>query len=185
MLRGTRAALRARHATDLPILHAELYDDVATRSRADSRAWRPIPPESSASPYHPDGPRDDAAPFSVIELDSDQLAGEALLWGIDAHNRVAHLGVSLRPAFRGRGLGTDVVRVLCHYGFVVLGLNRLQIETLSDNLAMVSSAASSGFRHEGTLRRSAWVSGGFADEAVMGLLAEEWLANGPGAARAS
>src|SRR4051812_27760673 len=119
MLRGTRVALRARHAKDVPILHAELYDDVATRSKADTRAWRPIPPDSSTSPYRTDGTGDDAALFSVVEIDSQDLAGEALLWGIDAHNRSAHLGISLRPAFRGRGLGTDVVKVLCHYGFAV------------------------------------------------------------------
>jgi RimJ/RimL family protein N-acetyltransferase len=175
MLRGSKIAVRARHATDIEVLHAELYDDVATRSRADSRAWRPIPPDSSASPYHVTGPADDAACFSVVELEREELAGEALLWGIDTHNRMAHLGISLRPAFRGRGLGTDVVRVLCHYGFVVLGLHRLQLETLADNAAMIAAATQSGFAHEGTLRRSAWVTGAFVDEIVMGLLADEWL----------
>jgi RimJ/RimL family protein N-acetyltransferase len=182
MLRGTRVGLRARHAADVAILHAELYEDVATRSRADSRPWRPIPADSSGSPYHTDGSSDDAALFSVVDLDSQDLAGEALLWGIDAHNRIAHLGISLRPAFRGCGLGTDVVRVLCHYGFAVRGLHRLQIETLSDNIAMVSLATNCGFKHEGTLRRSAWVMGNFADEVVMGLLADEWSANGSVAA---
>ena len=55
-------------------------------------------------------PTDDAACFSVVQLADDELAGEALLWGIDLHNRSAHIGISLRPAFRGRGLGTDVLR---------------------------------------------------------------------------
>jgi RimJ/RimL family protein N-acetyltransferase len=177
MLRGSKVGLRARQATDVAVLHAELYDDVATRSRADSRAWWPIQPDSSASPYRVGEPSAEAACFSVVELDPEDLAGEALLWGIDVHNRKAHLGVSLRPAFRGHGLGTDVVRVLCHYGFVVLGLQRLQIETLSDNAAMIASATKSGFRHEGTLRRSAWVLGAFTDEIVMGLLASEWSTN--------
>jgi RimJ/RimL family protein N-acetyltransferase len=180
MLRGTRIALRARHATDIPVLHADLYDDVATRSRSGSRAWRPIPPDPSLSPYHVSGPAEDAARFSVVDLERDELAGDASLWGIDAHNRMAHLGMSLRPAFRGRGLGTDVVTVLCHYGFVVLGLHRLQIETLGDNAAMIAAAARCGFRHEGTLRRSAWVSGDFLDEVVLGLLADEWSVREPG-----
>ena len=177
MLRGSKVALRVRHAADVPVLHAELYEDVATRSRADTRAWRPIAAESSGSPYRVGEPTADAACFSVIELDREDLAGEALLWDIDAHNRKAHVGVSLRPAFRGRGLGTDVVQVLCHYGFVVLGLHRLQVETLSDNAAMIASATRCGFQHEGTLRGSAWVAGAFADEMVLGLLADEWLAN--------
>jgi RimJ/RimL family protein N-acetyltransferase len=172
MLQGSKIGLRARHETDVPVLHAELYGDVATRSRADSRPWRPIPPASS--PYAVSEPSDVMACFSVVTLDGDELAGEALLWGIDTHNRTAHLGISLRPGFRGRGLGSDVVAVLCHYGFVVRGLQRLQLETLADNTAMLRAATVNGFTLEGTLRRAAWVSGEFADEAILGLLAAEW-----------
>lgn len=113
-------------------------------------------------------------------LDTDELVGDALLWGIDTHNRVAHLGISLRPAFRGRGLGSDTVRVLCQYGFEVRGLHRLQIETLASNAAMLAAAARAGFTREGTLRRAAWVTGQFADEAILGLLAEEWPGSRPG-----
>jgi RimJ/RimL family protein N-acetyltransferase len=173
MLHGDKIGLRARHESDVPVLHSELYDDVVTRSRADSRPWRPIAPGSAESPYAVSGPTDEAACFSVVRLADDELAGEALLWGIDLHNRTAHLGLSLRPAFRGHGLGTDVVRVLCHYGFAVRGLHRLQVETLADNAAMIRAASQTGFVLEGTLRRAAWVNGDFADEVILGLLATE------------
>lgn len=175
-LLGSAVLLRARRPADVPILHAELYDDVATRSRADSRPWRPIAPGSNASPYAVSDPSDDAAIFSVVVRDTEELAGEALLWGIDQHNRLAHLGISLLPSMRGRGLGADVVRVLCHYGFVVRGLHRLQVDTLADNAAMISAATKAGFVLEGTMRRSAWVTGEFLDEVVLGLLAEDWSA---------
>jgi RimJ/RimL family protein N-acetyltransferase len=99
------------------------------------------------------------------------LAGEALLWGIDAHNRTAHIGISLRPTFRGRGLATEVVRVLCDYGFVVRGLHRLEVETLADNTPMLQAAIRVGFVREGTRRESAWVNGEFLDEVILGLLA--------------
>jgi RimJ/RimL family protein N-acetyltransferase len=171
MLNGEKVLLRARYDTDVPVLHAELYEDVATRSRADGRPWRPIAPDSPASPYAVAGAGTDAACFSVVALAGDELAGEALLWGIDTHNRSAHVGLSLRPAFRGRGLGTDTVRVLCAYGFTVRGLHRLQIETLADNAAMIQAATRAGFEPEGTLRRSAWVSGDFVDEVILGRLA--------------
>jgi RimJ/RimL family protein N-acetyltransferase len=177
MLRGDTIGLRARHETDVLVLQSELYDDVATRATADTRPWRPIAPGSTASPYAVSDPADDAACFSVVRLTDDELVGEALLWGIDQHNRTAHLGISLRPAFRGRGLGTDVVRVLCHYGFVVRGLHRLQVETLADNTAMIRAATRTGFVSEGTLRRAAWVNGAFADEVILGLLATEWDTN--------
>lgn len=174
MIRGDKVGLRARHEADVPILHAELYDDVVTRSHADSRPWRPISPGSAASPYTVGEPSDDAACFSVIELGADELAGEALLWGIDTHHRIAHLGMSLRPAWRGRALAADVVRLLCYYGFTVRGLHRLQIDTLAGNVPMQRTAQSAGFTLEGTLRRSAWVHGAHADEVIYGLLADEW-----------
>ena len=96
MLRGKVTGLRARHDSDIPVLHAELYDDVATRVRADSRPWQPIP-LGSGSPYVVTGPNDHAACFSVVELATGALAGEALLWNIDLHNRTAHIGISLLP----------------------------------------------------------------------------------------
>lgn len=174
MLRGELAGLRAREEGDIAILDAELHDDVPTRVRADFRPWRPVPPGSAASGYRVTGDRDDIARFSVVELENGELAGEALLWGIDLHNRTAHVGLSLRPACRGRGLGTDAVRVLCRYGFAILGLHRLQIDTLAENDAMIAVAARTGFAAEGTLRGSAWVDGEFVDEVILGQLASEW-----------
>ena len=97
MLRAWQGGLRARDEADVAVLHAELYEDIATRAQADSRPWLPIPPGSAASPYAVTEPRDDLACFSVVELDGGELAGEALLWAIDLHNRMAHLGLSLRP----------------------------------------------------------------------------------------
>lgn len=174
MIRGEKVALRTRQDSDVPVFQAELYEDVLMRSRADSAPWRPVPPDAADSPAAAAAPSPEKAYFSVVELQSRELAGEALLWGIDPHNRTGHLGVSLLPAFRGRGLAVDVVRVLCEYGFAVRGLQRLQLETLADNHAMIAAATRAGFSVEGTLRRSAWVYGAFLDTVVLGLLAEEW-----------
>ena len=174
MLRAGKVGLRARDQADVAVLHAELHEDIATRVRADSRPWLPIPAGSAASPYAVSEPRDDVAVFSVVDLASGELAGEALLWAIDLHNRAAHLGVSLRPAFRGRGLGADVVLALCEYGFAVRGLHRLQVDTLAGNTAMIRAAERAGFVPEGRLRRAAWAGGDFADEVILGLLAADW-----------
>ncbi|MFF7358537.1 GNAT family N-acetyltransferase [Streptomyces filipinensis] len=174
MLRGTKVALRARHEDDIPILRAELYDDVVNSSRADGRPWRPISSSSKDPRLVVDDTEQGHVPFSVVELDGGTLVGTATLWGIDNHNRCAHIGLGLLPSCRGKGYGTDVVGVLCHYGFVVRGLQRLQIETLSDNAAMLRSAERNGFVREGVLRSSAWVMGEFLDEVLLGLLVQDW-----------
>ena len=175
MLRGERVGLRARQEQDVAVLQAELYDDVATLMRSDSRPWRPIA-SAGASPYAITDPSDTQAPFSVVELATDELLGEAVLWGVDLHNRFGHLGLNLRPSARGRGFAADVVRVLCYYGFAVRGLHRLQLETLADNHPMLATAARCGFIVEGTARQAAWVDGAFVDEVVLGVLFDEWRA---------
>ena len=173
MLRGDQIVLRARAESDVAVLHSELYDDVATRSRADSRPWKPMSAGSVASPYAVTEPNNETACFSVAEIATDELVGEALLWGIDTHSRAANVGISLRPSFRGRGFGTEVVRVLCRYGFTTRGLHRLQLDTLADNAAMRAVAVRVGFRAEGVLREAAWVDGRFVDSMVFGLLVTE------------
>ncbi|WP_127473961.1 GNAT family N-acetyltransferase [Microbacterium sulfonylureivorans] len=174
MLTGTKVALRARHEDDIPVLRTELYDDVAGSSRAEAQPWRPITPDSKDPRLVVDDKAQGLVQFSVVELVGGALVGTATLWGIDTHHRSAHIGLGLLPAARGKGYGTDVVAVLCHYGFTVRGLHRLQIETLSDNAAMLRAAESNGFVREGVLRSSAWVMGEFLDEVLLGLLARDW-----------
>ncbi|MGH3727860.1 MAG: GNAT family N-acetyltransferase [Micromonosporaceae bacterium] len=180
MLSGGKVGLRARHEDDIPILQAELHGDVVNASRAEGGPWRPITPGSKESPFVVDDKEQRHIPFSVIELDGGTLVGAASLWSIDQHNRSAHIGLGLLPSVRGKGYGTDVVAVLCHYGFVVRGLQRLQIETLSDNAAMLRSAERNGFVREGVLRSSAWVMGEFQDEVLLGLLAQDWKPDSKG-----
>ncbi|GAA0701189.1 GNAT family protein [Kitasatospora atroaurantiaca] len=174
MLRGSKVGLRARYEDDIPILRAELYDDVVNSSRAEGGPWRPITPGAKDPRLVVDDKEQGRVPFSVVELEGGTLVGTAVLWGIDNHNRSAHIGLGLLPSSRGKGYGTDVVAALCHYGFVVRGLQRLQIETLSDNAAMLRSAERNGFVREGVLRSSAWVMGEFLDEVLLGLLVQDW-----------
>ncbi|MGV9453360.1 GNAT family N-acetyltransferase [Streptomyces sp. NPDC003635] len=174
MLRGEKVGLRARHEEDIPVLRTELYDDVANAARAESGPWRPITPGAKDPRLVVDDEEEGHVQFSAVELEGGTLIGAATLWGIDNHNRSAHIGLGLLPSCRGKGYGTDVVAVLCHYGFDVRGLQRIQIETLSDNHAMLRSAERNGFVREGVLRSSAWVMGEFLDEVVLGLLAQDW-----------
>ncbi|MBH5335875.1 GNAT family N-acetyltransferase [Streptomyces pactum] len=184
MLKGERVGLRARHEDDIPVLRAELYDDVVNSSRAEGQPWRPITPGSKDPRLVVDDTVQGHVPFSVVELAGGTLIGTATLWGIDTHHRSAHIGLGLLPDARGKGYGTDIVATLCHYGFTVRGLHRLQIETLADNTAMLRSAERNGFVREGVLRSSAWVLGEFLDEVVLGLLAEDWKRHGTAQAAA-
>ncbi|MEV0645386.1 GNAT family protein [Phytomonospora sp. NPDC050363] len=173
MITGGKVLLRPRHDADVAVLHENLYENVATRAGADTRPWLPRTP--SASPYAVAESDETIAFFSVQERDSGELAGACELWGVDAQQRSAHLGVAILPGHRRRGLATDVVAALCEYGFAVRGLHRLNVETLTDNTGMITAATRAGFVHEGVRRQTQWVYGDWKDEAVLGLLAADWF----------
>jgi RimJ/RimL family protein N-acetyltransferase len=173
MLKGKKTGLRARHEADLPVLQDQLGDPLTT-ARATGLPWRPFTPGAKEAPFTVDDTKDAVVHFSIVDLADDALAGAANLWGIDKHARSAHIGLGLLPSVRGKGFATDVVAVLCHYGFIVHGLHRLQIETLADNAPMLRAAERNGFVREGVRREAGWVMGEFLDEVVLGLLARDW-----------
>ncbi|MDN3242808.1 GNAT family N-acetyltransferase [Glycomyces tritici] len=173
MLKGKKTGLRARHEADIPVLQDELGDALTT-ARATGMPWRPFTPGSSEAPFVVDDTKEGVAHFSVVDLADEALVGTANLWGIDKHARSAHIGLGLLPSARGKGFATDVVAVLCHYGFIAHGLHRLQIETLADNTPMLRAAERNGFQREGVRRDASWVMGEFLDEVVLGLLVDDW-----------
>lgn len=188
MLVGERVVLRAEQRADVERAHAELGGDYAVHAVADDTPWRPESLEAALARWdkrqsEPEDPK--TVRFTVADRGDPDLAwvGDAQLWGVHEHQGTAHVGLVLAAAARGRGLGTDVVRVLCHYAFRVLDLRRLGVETLATNGAMLGAARSAGFREEGRLRESAYVLGDLVDEVHLGLLRREWSASRPDAAR--
>ncbi len=116
---------------------------------------------------------------TVVSLLAETVAdgtflGGGVLWGINAFNRYAHLGITLLPEARGQGYGIEVVRLLCRYGFRNRNLRRLELETLAGNAAMRRTAEMCGFTHEGTQREREYDGDGFADMVIYGLLRRDW-----------
>lgn len=120
----------------------------------------------------PDG--QDSVSLVAETVADGTFLGCGSLWGIDAFNRYAHLGMSLLAEARGQGYGTEMVRLLCHYGFRYRNLRRLELETLADNVAMRRTAEKCGFKHEGTQREREYDGDRFADMVIYGLLRREW-----------
>ncbi len=179
MLHGELVSLRELRRDDLPVLHAAVDSDPDVHAVTEFSPWRPVTLAQRQADFdralaNPPDPR--AVGFAVQRRDDQagRCVGSALLWGIDPHQRTAHLGVTLTAQARGKGLGRDAVRVLCRYGFQVRGLHRLGLETLATNEAMLAAARSCGFQQEGVLREAAWVMGQRVDEVVFGLLASQW-----------
>lgn len=176
MLYGEQVTLRKVRQDELPTVYAWRYD-VDTWTMTEDEPYVVPTFERFAAQWTAPGGEADGVSFG-IEAD-ERLVGTCSLWGIDLHNRFAHVGMTVGSAeHRGQGAGRDALAVITDYGFRLRGLHRLQLETLAVNEAMVRTALSVGYREEGRLRDKAWVAGSFCDEVVYGLLAAEWHGKG-------
>ncbi len=76
--------------------------------------------------------------------------------------------------YRSGGFGREAENATMHYGFEVLGLNRIWCEVLADNEKVIEMHRRTGFKLEGILRDHIWKRGAFQDIALMGLLKEDF-----------
>lgn len=90
--------------------------------------------------------------------------------------RSASLGYCLNQSAWGRGYATEAARALLQWAFVTLGLNRVQSETDTRNVASARVLEKLGFEREGTLREDCIVNGEVSDTWVHGLLRRDWSA---------
>ncbi len=175
VLTGELVTLRPIEREDVALLHA--WDQ-------DPLSW----PENSPKPYTPRSLADTLAAYDAKEkglLRADdrtvplavtvagELVGSVSLWGIDAFNRRAHLGITLGAEHRGKGYGTDACRVIVRHAFVDRGLHRVQLEVLASNTAALRAYQKAGFVREGVLREAGWVRGALVDEIVMSVLSTD------------
>jgi RimJ/RimL family protein N-acetyltransferase len=77
-----------------------------------------------------------------------------------------NVGIRLRPAFRGRGLGSHAQALLANYLFGTTNFERLQAETDVTNVAEQRALEKAGFQREGIARHAQFREGRYHDMVV-------------------
>jgi RimJ/RimL family protein N-acetyltransferase len=97
--------------------------------------------------------------------------GVLVLRSIDPVHRGVELHLTIGEAeYRGRGYGSEAIRLAVAFAFERLGMHRVVSTPFADNDRMIRCLARCGFEREGTLRHALCIGGRFIDVAVMGLL---------------
>jgi RimJ/RimL family protein N-acetyltransferase len=110
----------------------------------------------------------------AIETADGRLAGTVELRIAPAHRR-AELGIAIQDkSLWGKGLGTETVELVLAYGFVELGLNRIELTTDEGNARAIRCYEKCGFVREALLRAHRWVDGRYENTVVMAVLRRDW-----------
>lgn len=120
--------------------------------------------------------REDGDRFDFLLLSPEgEVIGESVLNEIDRDCRSANFRIGIfRPGFRGKGIGTWMVRCTRDFAFEQLGLHRVSLDVFSFNPRAERAYLAAGFRREGVLREAVATAEGWADDILMAILEEEW-----------
>jgi RimJ/RimL family protein N-acetyltransferase len=116
-------------------------------------------------------------PFSVRTLVEDRLVGllviKDIMW--QARHCSFFIGIG-ESSERGRGYGSDAVRVLLQYAFLEMNLHRVGLEVMAYNADAIRAYEAAGFQHDGRLRAFVYRDGVYYDVLLMSVLRAEWEA---------
>lgn len=137
---------------------------------ARPRTLAEINEEFSKSPAHTN-----ELYFHLRTVAEDRLIGFGALHSIEWNNQAGILSIGIgEPEYRGKGYGTDALRLLLNYAFNELNLYRVGLDVISDNIRAIRTYEKAGFRREGEMRASVLRDGVRAGRVIMGILREEW-----------
>ncbi|MDO9497354.1 MAG: GNAT family protein, partial [Nocardioides sp.] len=113
----------------------------------------------------------------MVETHDGQAIGVTGLWDVDWHNRNALTALKLGGVdeVRGRGAGSDAIKLVMAFAFFDVGLERLHSTILENNTASLKAYVEHcGWSNEGTARRHVWRHGTYVDAHHIGVLREEF-----------
>ncbi len=113
--------------------------------------------------------------FTIVEQTTDRPVGRCLLFAVNQVDRTAMAGIFIGEAdARGRGIGTEAMRLLLDYAFNLLNLNSVMLGVYDFNERAMASYRKVGFREIGRRRQARIVGGEPHDVVLMDLLASEF-----------
>lgn len=113
--------------------------------------------------------------FLILNNESGKVIGEC---GFHTWNKLHHraeLFYNLKhDADKRKGIISEALSRVLHFGFEELGLHRIEALTAKDNIASIKTLEHFGFLKEGTMREDYVVDGKNVDSECYSLLKWEW-----------
>jgi len=116
----------------------------------------------------------DAVMFAICDNITHKHIGNIKIDRFDWIGRTCELGILIgSKEHRGRGIGTEVCKVVLQYAFNRLNIRKVLLAVYANNPGAIKSYEKVGFQHEGVLRKHVFSEGQFVDKHFMGIFKEE------------
>jgi RimJ/RimL family protein N-acetyltransferase len=112
----------------------------------------------------------------VVLHDGDKLIGQVSIRNVDNLNRNAFVGIVIGDEEnRGRGYGTEVLRLVLAYGFRTLNFHSMALSVHADMQAAISCYKKVGFHEVGRMREWVFKDGRYVDKIYMDVMDREFM----------
>jgi RimJ/RimL family protein N-acetyltransferase len=178
MLQGERVRLRALAREDLPLVWA-FNNDLAVELAGGGDPPYPQSLARLQAEFDQDAARGgrDTTRFA-IEVEG-KCIGACALFNVNAPSQTCELGIGIGvKEYWGRGYGRECVRLLLQYAFRYLNYRKVWLRVHAPNERAIRTYRACGFVEEGRQRAHVWRDGAYDDLVLMGILREEWHAQG-------
>jgi ribosomal-protein-alanine N-acetyltransferase len=168
LLGGEKIRLRVLEKEDLPVL-AGWFNDPEVFGEYNPLRQMSIDEVGKilSSPY-------EMKPFIVEDKTGKKVGFISYFYVLHPACRLLEVGYSYVPSERGKGYGTEALKIMVDFLFLTKDATRIQAQTDPRNLASHKILEKVGFKKEGVLRKSIFIRGEWRDSWVYSILREEW-----------
>jgi RimJ/RimL family protein N-acetyltransferase len=115
---------------------------------------------------------DEPKPFIVRKKDGSKIG--LIIHYYEPWGRQLEIGYALVPSERRKGYCSEALQIMVDYLFLSKLITRIQAHTETRNVASQRVLEKTGFKREGTLRKSRFVRGEYRDWFLYSILRDEW-----------
>jgi len=175
LFEGEKVRLRALELTDLPAIMKH-WNSIELRKELG-----PVVPHSSKEREEwirqtwQQKQQGIAFVFAIESLQEHRFLGHCALKNVRRINRTATISIAIYDKNdRGKGFGTDALKVLLKIGFDYLNLHRIGLNVFHTNKQAIHVYEKIGFKKVGELRHTDFVEGQYVNDVVMDILETEY-----------
>ena len=174
MIRGKRVHLRVVTAADLALL-TTWTNDLDFNSEYNTFGLRRA--DSVEKSFAENGLLSSQHGELLMGIEDGTVVGSIsyhqMPYGPNEGSIAYNIGLSIAPAYRGKGYGTEAQKLLASYLFSTYPIMRVEATTDRENIAEQKALEKAGFTREGVMRQAQWRTGSWHDMVVYSKLRGE------------
>jgi len=168
MLKGENVILTEIRLDDSKTLYSWINNAELVRWNAP---YMPVASAQHALWFDRLGADSSRVAFAIREASDGPPIGIVQLIDVHSVHRSAEITIRIGDeGHRGKGLGAEAIRLVTEFAFDDLNLQRLWLRVFHTNGRAIKAYQNAGFEIEGTMRRAAFIKGGWLDVIVMAIL---------------